>query len=96
MDAEWATAQNNLSFPLGVGLRVSIVASCSEFGIPDPFTRSGGAYRAYELIVERFGKSVKVQGNGPVSTPVHVHAILLSSSSTCSGTSDYSRSILFP
>jgi hypothetical protein len=67
MDVVWATTSDRLPFPPGVGFRVSGITSRLISHIPNRIVRSSGAYKAYELIVERFGKSVKVQGNGPVS-----------------------------
>lgn len=96
-DAVWPTTPEPLSFAHGFDLGVSSVVFRSVPHTADCFASSPfKSCRAHELIVERFGKSVRVQGDGPVSTSRTLHAMSLYLNPACSGTSDYSRSIPSP
>ena len=68
MDVVWTAAPQPLLFSYGTGLEVSGVVyryiSCIIDNFGHSPTRSA---KAHELIVERYGRSVRVQGSGPVS-----------------------------
>ena len=68
MDVVWTTAPQPLLFSYGASFEVSGVVYRSMSRIIDSFGHSPvRSARAHELIVERYGRSVRVQGSGPVS-----------------------------
>jgi len=68
MDSMWTATPQPLLFPHGIAFEVSGIVRCSVSHIVDAFDHSPAmSARTHELIVERFGRSVRVQGFGPVS-----------------------------
>ena len=74
MDGVRATASWPLSFSYRVGLGVSGILCRSARRAIDNFGHSPSrSARAHEIISERYGRSVRIQGNGPVSVARILH-----------------------
>ena len=93
-DAVWTTTPKPLPFTHGFHFGVSDVVFRYISYTTDRFPSSPPkSCKAHELISERFGRSVRVQGNGPVSTPPYFTPTLLYLTAARSGTNGCSPSI---
>ena len=69
MDALWATASQPLLFPYEISPGVSGIARRSACYAINGLSHSPtGSCKAHERLVKHYGRSVRVQGAGPVST----------------------------
>ena len=76
--AVWTTTPKPLPFTHGFGFGVSDDLSRSLSHMADSFPPSPPkACKAHEIINERYGGSVRIQGDGPVSTPRILHTTSL-------------------